>query len=128
MMRWDRFSSVARYLEIADDLRDRIQAGEFPVGSQLPSISILQDEYEVPGLNTIRAAQQVLVEEGLLRTRQGVGAFVIASDPPERPLDVVAVLEAIRDDLSRAITALRAQPAQRHARPSPSRPGGVSRG
>lgn len=118
---------MARYLEIADDLRNRIQTGEFPVGSQLPSISILQDEYDVPGLNTIRSAQQVLVEEGLLRTQQGVGAFVIASQPPERPLDVVAVLEAARNDLSRAINALRARPVERQARPSTSTPARESR-
>ncbi|WP_112273650.1 GntR family transcriptional regulator [Lentzea terrae] len=42
------------------------------------SINQLQDEYDVPSLNTIRRAQQMLVEEGYLRTEQGRGAFVIA--------------------------------------------------
>ncbi len=43
----------------------RILTGEWPVG-QLPSIAELQKHYEAKSLNTIRGAQQKLVEEGLL--------------------------------------------------------------
>jgi len=57
---------MARYHEVAASLRERIQAGEFPIGSRLPPISRLQGEYDVSGLNTIREAQQRLVKEGLL--------------------------------------------------------------
>ena len=57
---------MARYREIADDLRAKIQAGIYPVGTKLPSISDLQEQYDVPALNTIRGAQQVLVDEGML--------------------------------------------------------------
>ncbi|WP_300641684.1 GntR family transcriptional regulator [Nocardioides sp.] len=49
---------MARYREIADDLRRRITEGEFAVGDQLPSIAALQEHYDVPGLGTIRQAQQ----------------------------------------------------------------------
>jgi DNA-binding transcriptional regulator YhcF (GntR family) len=96
---------VARYQEIADSLRSRIQAGEFPVGTKLPAISALMKEYQVPGLNTIRSAEQVLVDEGLLETRQGAGAFVTA-EQPGKPLDVVAELSHARDTLTTVITAL----------------------
>ncbi|MDN5854878.1 MAG: GntR family transcriptional regulator, partial [Actinomycetia bacterium] len=64
---------MSRYREIADDLRERIQSGEFPVDSRLPGIIALQERYDVRGLNTIRAAQQALVQEGILRTERGVG-------------------------------------------------------
>ncbi|MDP9092433.1 MAG: GntR family transcriptional regulator [Actinomycetota bacterium] len=100
---------MTRYAEIADAIRERIQAGEFPVGARLPGISTLQKEYDVSGLNTIRSAQQLLVEEGLLRTQQGVGAFVVAIHPPTRPADLLALLEKARDDLTTVITALRDQ-------------------
>jgi len=101
---------MARYLEIADSLRSRIQSGEFPEGARLPGISALMKEYQVPGLNTIRAAQQLLVGEGMLETRQGVGAFVTADRPVEL-LDVVEELTRVRNTLTTVITAL--QPPRR---------------
>ncbi|MGH3226319.1 MAG: GntR family transcriptional regulator [Streptosporangiaceae bacterium] len=96
---------MARYQEIADSLRSRIQSGEFPEGARLPGISALMKEYQVPGLNTIRAAQQLLVDEGMLETRQGVGAFVTA-DRPVRDLDVVEELTRVRNTLTTVLTAL----------------------
>jgi DNA-binding GntR family transcriptional regulator len=62
------------------------------VTSQLPTISDLMEHYGVPGLNTIRQAQQLLVEDGLVETRQGVGAFVLRLEPVPRPVDVLAEL------------------------------------
>ena len=88
-------------------LRARIQNGEYPLGSQLPGISALQEEFDVPGLQTIRSAQQLLVEEGMLQTRQGVGAFV-TSTTSLRQVDVMATLITVRDSASAAIAALAA--------------------
>ncbi|WP_091628386.1 GntR family transcriptional regulator [Amycolatopsis saalfeldensis] len=98
---------MSRYREIADVLRARIQNGEYPVESQLPGISALQDEFAVRGLDTIRRAQQILVEEGILETRQGVGAFVIGTTSL-RQVDVVATLTKARDSLVTAIAAMTA--------------------
>jgi DNA-binding GntR family transcriptional regulator len=97
---------MARYREIYDDLRRRVLAGEFPVGERLPSIADLQEHYHVPGLNTIRQAQQLLVEDGLVETRQGVGAFVISHEPTTREVDVVGELRAARAAIDRALAAL----------------------
>lgn len=97
---------MARYRDIAQDLKARIAGGEFAPGDQLPSIAALQKHYDVPGLNTIRQAQQLLVDDGLVETRQGVGAFVLRAEPLPRPVDVLAELRAARSALNRAITAL----------------------
>lgn len=97
---------MARYREIYEDLRRRVLAGEFPVGERLPSIADLQAHYDVPGLNTIRQAQQLLVDDGLVATRQGVGAFVISHEPSDRAVDVVAELRAARAAIDRALSAL----------------------
>lgn len=97
---------MARYREIYEDLRQRVLSGEFPVGERLPSIADLQEHYDVPGLNTIRQAQQLLVDDGLVETRQGVGAFVISHEPTDRAIDVVAELRATRAAIDRALTAL----------------------
>jgi DNA-binding GntR family transcriptional regulator len=97
---------MARYRDIAEDLRTRIAGGEFAPGDRLPSIPALMEHYDVPGLNTIRQAQQLLVDDGLVETRQGVGAFVLRAEPVPRPVDVLAELRAARSALNRAITAL----------------------
>ena len=97
---------MARYRDIAEDLRRRIGSGEFSPGQQLPSIAALQEHYDVPGLNTIRQAQQLLVEDGLVETRQGVGAFVLRNDPQPRTVDVAAELRTARAAIDRALAAL----------------------
>ena len=97
---------MARYREIHEDLRARITGGEFGVGQQLPTIPVLQEHYQVPGPNTIRQAQQLLVDDGLIETRQGVGAFVVSVTPRPRETDVLAELYDARAALTRAITAL----------------------
>lgn len=64
-----------RYLQIADDLRDQIESGKIPRGSQLPTEEMLRSEYEA-SRNTIRDAIKRLVSEGLVETRPGQGTFV----------------------------------------------------
>lgn len=93
---------MARYTDIADDLRARLALGEWQEGQRLPSISDLQEHYNVPGLNTIRAAQRILIDEGLLRAEQGVGVF--AARTPPQTTDLSAELEHIRAAAARAIT------------------------
>jgi len=97
---------MARYRDIAADLRTRIVGGEFAPGDQLPPITALMEHYGVPGLNTIRQAQQLLVDDGLVETRQGVGSFVLRTEPVPRPVDVLAELRAARISINRAIAAL----------------------
>lgn len=96
---------MSRYREIADDLRSLIQTGVYPLGSQLPTIADLQTRYGVRGLNTIRNAQQVLVEEGMLETRQGAGAFVV-SIVSRRQVDVVDTIAKARDSLTTVLDVL----------------------
>ena len=84
-----------KYKVVADEVRRRIQAGVYPVGTKLPSIAQLMDEFDVPGLNTIRGAHAVLVEEGLLRSEQGVGVWVVGSPSP-RSIERTSILQDLR--------------------------------
>ena len=97
---------MARYRDIAQDLTTRITGGEFVPGDQIPAITALMKHYQVPGLNTIRQALQLLVDDGLIETRQGVGSFVLRTEPVPRPVDVLAELRAARSALNRSIAAL----------------------
>lgn len=65
----------APYLEVADDLRGRIKAGEWGIGEKLPSGAVLATEYSV-GRNVTQRALDRLVIEGLLEGRAGSGRFV----------------------------------------------------
>ena len=64
-----------RYEEIADDLRKRIDAGEFPPGSRLPTRRELTAHYEVTE-PVIDRAMQILRVLGVTETLAGVGVFV----------------------------------------------------
>lgn len=71
----------APYLEVADDLRARLAAGEWSVGDKLPSHATLAEHYGV-GANVTRRATDRLIVEGLLEGRAGSGTYVRA--PRER--------------------------------------------
>jgi GntR family transcriptional regulator len=61
--------------QIANDLRRRIAAGEFPPGTRLPSITTLMQEHGV-ARNTARRALAILDDEGLIEIVHGWGSFV----------------------------------------------------
>jgi GntR family transcriptional regulator len=65
----------APFLEVADDLRRRIKAGEWAIGSKLPSGATLAKEYGV-GRNVTQRALDRLVIEGLLEGRAGSGRYI----------------------------------------------------
>jgi DNA-binding GntR family transcriptional regulator len=91
---------------VAGDLRARISGGEFGIGDQLPTIGQLQEHYRVPSLNTIRQAQRLLTDEGVLEPRRGVGVFVIATAAQPAPQTLLTQLKDARTALDRAIAAL----------------------
>jgi GntR family transcriptional regulator len=67
------------YVQLANVLRDRIRAGEIPVGRRLPSQSELEEETGgTVSRRTIKSALEVLTTEGLVQGVQGKGVFVIA--------------------------------------------------
>lgn len=81
-----------RYREIADDLRARLETGEFPPGRLLPSEADLSETFKVSRV-TVRRALELLRDEGMLDSRQGVGWFV-AGDPLRQSLGRLATIEA----------------------------------
>jgi DNA-binding GntR family transcriptional regulator len=99
-----------KYQAVADQVRRRIQVGVYPVGTKLPSIAQFMDEFDVPGLNTIRGAHAVLADEGLVRSEQGVGVWVVGK-PSSQATDRAGILEDLRAGqaaVARAITYIEA--------------------
>ena len=62
-------------VRIADDIRAKIETGEWPPGQQLPTYEDLAGQY-LCSLAVVRKAVDLLKQQGLLITRQGKGSFV----------------------------------------------------
>jgi DNA-binding GntR family transcriptional regulator len=65
------------YVRIADDLREDLAAGRFPIGEPFPAIGELAERFG-SAKATIERAVEVLRGEGLLESRQGSRTVVIA--------------------------------------------------
>ena len=72
------------YRRVADDLKARITAGEFPVGSPIPSTAKLVEHYGVSS-TVVRHAVAELQAEGIVIGHSGKAVFVQA-----RPSDADA--------------------------------------
>ncbi|MDN3240847.1 GntR family transcriptional regulator [Glycomyces tritici] len=80
------------YLRIANELRKRILSGKYPVGSYLPSQTVLADQDFNAARMTVRAAIEVLESEDLVKAIQGRGTLVLERDgvPTTTPAEVDA--------------------------------------
>jgi GntR family transcriptional regulator len=65
--------------QIADDLADRIRAGEYPPGSQMPTYRALMGLYGV-GYTTIATVILMLRQRGTVVGVPGRGVFVPEAD------------------------------------------------
>jgi len=63
------------YLQIMEQIRARIAAGDWPAGKELPSIRALAAALSVSVI-TIKRAYLDLENEGVIVTRHGKGSFV----------------------------------------------------
>ncbi|MFB7837768.1 GntR family transcriptional regulator [Nocardia brasiliensis] len=110
--------------EIAEDLRRRVDEGEWAAGERLPSVRELAAHYAMPTQNTIIQAIKQLTNEGVLLTdrqapRRGVRVrarprlvrpidehFATALAPQDRTFEQISGI----DDISVEITYDRVQP------------------
>ena len=75
----DRESPVPPSRQIADELRRRIESGQIPPGRRIPSLTELEQEYDV-ARDTLRKAVQILKDAGLVYTVRGMGVYVVDRD------------------------------------------------
>jgi len=71
--------------EVAEKLGDRIRAGRYREGEQLPTEPELMKQFGV-GRSSIREAIRILANSGMLRVQQGVGTFIEARSGIMEPL------------------------------------------
>ena len=63
------------YLQIADQIRDRILEGEWPEGARIPSIRELAVTLGV-NPNTVTKSYQALTDRQIIENQRGLGYFV----------------------------------------------------
>lgn len=97
-------STVSTVQAVADALRSRVLDGEFPPGTQLREVALLED-YSV-ARHCIRSALHALSQEGLLRHLPNRGVFVPGDDPGEFA-DVLLAREALEREAIRQIVERR---------------------
>ena len=73
-----RLANLPRYQSLSDEIRSRIQAGEYGTGDRLPSEAELCRQHGVSRGTAVKAIEQ-LVAEGVAIRRQGS----ITEDDPE---------------------------------------------
>ena len=71
-----------RYLLLAKNLIDEITGGLYPIGSLLPTESVLSTRHDV-SRHTVREALRQIQEMGLVSRQQGVGTRVEAATPAD---------------------------------------------
>ena len=84
------------YQQIADQIRDRILAGEWRSGERIPSIRDLAVGIGV-NPNTVTKSYQALLDREIIENQRGIGYFVTA-DAKQKILDEIKT-EFVRDEL-----------------------------
>src|SRR5712671_5134367 len=72
---------TTRYRDIAAELQKAIRLGKYPVGDLLPTETELMARYKA-SRQTVREALRIIIEQGLIVRRAGLGSVVIATEPP----------------------------------------------
>lgn len=80
----NRTAKTPIWKAIADALRSDLAEGRYHPGDKLPTEAALADRFGV-NRHTVRHGIAALVDEGLIRTRRGSGAFVAAT-PTDYPI------------------------------------------
>jgi GntR family transcriptional regulator len=82
----ERGVAVPPWRQLYGILRGRIESGDLPPRSRLPSILSLSQEYDLATV-TVRKALAQLREDGLIETVTGWGSFVVIN-----PMEALRVL------------------------------------
>ncbi|MHA8262731.1 GntR family transcriptional regulator [Lactobacillaceae bacterium Melli_B3] len=74
-MQFDFDSSEPIYLQVADQIEDAVFTGAFPEDQQIPSTTEISKQFHINPA-TVLKGMNILVDEGVLEKRRGMGTFV----------------------------------------------------
>ena len=76
-------SGVPLYLQLQQQLQQRILSGQLPDGAPLPSVRELSAQLHINPLTVVKVYQN-LEKTGFVETRRGIGSFVSHQSPALR--------------------------------------------
>jgi DNA-binding GntR family transcriptional regulator len=93
-------------VQVAERMRDLIASGEWKVGESVGDVMKLAERFGV-SFGTVRAAEEILVQEGWLTPiRPGIPTRVAATPSAPDLREVTAQLAAMRDQLGTVVARL----------------------
>lgn len=90
-----RNNATPMYIQIADNLREKILTNELKPGESLGTQTEFEKTYGVSTI-TIRQALQILTEEGLIVSRQGKGTFVKPNKVEQELIELRSLSDIIK--------------------------------
>ncbi|MEX0381245.1 GntR family transcriptional regulator [Leuconostoc sp. MS02] len=84
--------AIPRYIQIHNQIKARIEAGEWQSQKRLPAERELSETFNVSRM-TLRQAIQTLVDEGLLERKVGSGTYIAEKKVSERALGMTSFTE-----------------------------------
>ncbi|MEK1830563.1 GntR family transcriptional regulator [Priestia megaterium] len=77
----DKHSNIPMYVQLYQYIKQKIEEGDIPEGSLLPSIRYLSS-YLIISKNTVESAYQQLISEGYVVSKARVGLIVLPLEQP----------------------------------------------
>ncbi|MBU6258810.1 MAG: GntR family transcriptional regulator [Burkholderiales bacterium] len=93
------------YRQIIEQVRRQVASGQWPAGTELPSIRNVAQEHAINPM-TVSKAYSLLEAEGLLERRRGMGMVIAAIRPAGDPDQRLALLEPTLRDAARQAAQL----------------------
>jgi GntR family transcriptional regulator len=75
-------SGIPIYLQIVEQVKQKVLIGELQPNDQLPTVRTLATDLRV-NFNTVARAYRILDEAGLISTQQGRGTYILANPDEE---------------------------------------------
>lgn len=94
-MKAEQRGSMPLYRQIADYIRQKVDDGEWPVGSQIPTEQKLCAQFNVSRITVVKALER-LVEEGILIREQGKGTFVSLPELSYESMELLSFTEEMK--------------------------------
>ena len=78
----DLRSDIPIYLQIVEQVRQKLASGDLSPNDQLPTVRALASDLRI-NFNTVSRAYRLLDEAGIISTQQGRGTYILEMPAPE---------------------------------------------
>lgn len=103
--RLDASSGIPLYLQLKQQIIQRIIQGDWPPGYQLPTVRQLAVDVRI-NVNTVSRVYQEVERDGYIRTQQGKGTFVLSqgtwAEGPDARLSLIDKFSTVVIEMAQA--------------------------